>query len=124
VVARVFSWTESNLTFSRKTAPSGKLEDARFIKEAVADPNAIFQGLKRPGHEAGLAYSVRPTHDPDQKEASPIPPRFGYVFVAFARTGMGGFVVFDWEWREEDPDAPGHPLGWKVDFERRTWHKT
>jgi hypothetical protein len=46
------------------------------------------------------------------------------VFVAFARTAIGGYVVFDWEWREEDADAPGHPVGWEIDFERRTWLKT
>ena len=103
--------------------PEWKLEDARFIKEAVADPDAIFQGLKRTGQEDGLAYSVRPTHDPDDEVPNPIPPRFGYVFLAFARSGIGGYVVFDWEWREE-ADLPGHPVGWETDFERRTWFKT
>jgi hypothetical protein len=28
------------------------------------------------------------------------------------------------KWREEDADAPGHPVGWENDFERRTWLKT
>ena len=41
-----------------------------------------------------------------------------------ARSGIGGYVVFDWEWREEAADAPGHPAGWATDFERRLWHKT
>lgn len=91
------------------------------MKEAVAEPDSIFQGLKRPGQEVGLAYSVRPTHDPDEEELNPIPPRFGFVFIAFARSGIGGYVVFDWEWRPEDADAPGS--GWETDFERRTWHK-
>ena len=104
--------------------PEWKLEDARFIMEAVADPDAIFHGLKRPGQQMGLAYSVRPMRDPDEEETNPIPPRFGYVFVAFARSGIGGYVVLDWEWREEDADTPGHPVGWATAFERRTWHKT
>jgi hypothetical protein len=104
--------------------PEWKFEDARFITESVGDPDAIFQGLKRPGQEGSLAYSVRPTHDPNEDESVTLPPRFGYVFVAFARSGVGGYVIFDWEWRKEDSDVPGHPIAWQIDFERRTWHKT
>ncbi len=115
---------QAELDILEEDGPEWKLEDARYVKEAIADPDAILQGLKRPGQEEGLAYSVRPTHDPDEQESSPIPPRFGYVFVAYARSGIGGYVVFDWEWREEDADSPGHPVRWGTDFERRTWHKT
>jgi hypothetical protein len=104
--------------------PEWKLDDARFIMESIGEPDAIFQGLKRPGQGESLAYSVRLTRDPDDDPAQAIPPRFGFVFVTFARPGLGGFVVFDWEWREEDGDAPGHPIRWQSDFERRTWLKT
>ncbi len=112
------------LDLFEEEGPEWKLEEARFLKEVIASPDAVFQGLKLPGQEQGLAYSVRPTHDPDQEGPNQIPPRFGYVFVAFARSGIGGYVVFDWEWREEDGDAPGHPVRWQTDFERRTWHTT
>jgi hypothetical protein len=51
-------------------------------------------------------------------------PRFGFVFVVFARPAVGGYVVFDWEWREENADRPGLPVGWENDFEVPTWRKT
>jgi hypothetical protein len=120
---RASLWIEPSWTFSRPTVLNGSWK-MRYIREAIADPDAIFGGLKRPGQEEGLAYSVRPTHDPDEAEPSPVAPRFGYVFIAFVRFGIGGYIVFDWEWREENADAPGHPAGWETDFEGRTWHKT
>ena len=114
---------KAELEILEEDGPEWKLDDARFIQEAVADPDAVFRGLNRPGFEEGLAYSVRPTHDPDEEQPEQIQPRFGYVFLAFTRTGIGGYVVFDWEWREEDGEAPGHPSGWATDFESRTWQK-
>lgn len=111
------------LTAAEEDGPEWKYEDARFILEAVAEPDAIFEGLRRHDHEGGLCYSVRPTHDPDD-ESSQEQPRYGFVFVAFVRPGLGGYVVFDWEWREEDFDFPGHPENWENDLTRRTWHKT
>jgi len=61
---------------------------------------------------------------PNGEPGEPTLPRYGFVFVAFARPGIGGYVVFDWEWREEDPDAPGRPLNGQSDFTRRTWPTT
>ena len=52
------------------------------------------------------------------------PPRYGYAFVGYARPGTWGYIIFDWEWREEDPDEPGYPVGWEADFTRRSWYKT
>lgn len=33
------------------------------------------------------------------------------------------YVVFDWEWRTESADEPGHPENWQTDFARRVWHR-
>ena len=71
-----------------------------------------------------MCYSVRPIRDPEIEEEQQPLPRYGFAFLIFARLGVGGYVVFDWEWREEDAEAPGHPSGWENDFERRTWQKT
>jgi hypothetical protein len=122
--AQFFTLISASSECSRKTDPNGNSTTLAFWRKSIGEPDAIFQGLKRPGQEEGLAYSVRLTHDPDDDAAQHTPPRFGYVFITFARHGIGGFVVFDWEWREEDTDAPGHPTGWQSDFERRTWLKT
>jgi hypothetical protein len=102
--------------------PTWKLDDARFIKETVESPDAIFEGLRRDNHEESLCYSVRPTRDPDNEDGS-LPPRFGFVFVIFVVRRFG-LVVFDWEWRTEDFNHPGHPENWTTDFTRRLWLKT
>ena len=113
----------AELDLIAEDGPAWKLEDARFIYEAVQEPDAIFEGLKRPNQTQSLCYSVRPTHDPED-EGSEGPPRYGYVFVAFARPGVGGWIVFDWEWREEEADSPGHPVDWETHFERQLWWRT
>lgn len=108
----------------RNDGPDWKYHDARFIEEAVAEPDAIFEGLRRPNQDQGLCYSVQPTRDPDEEDdrygAAP-PPVFGLVFLAFVRLGAMGYVVFDWEWRPVAPDEPGHPEDWRTDFARRVW---
>jgi hypothetical protein len=107
----------------RDDGPAWKLEDARFLKEAVTAPDAIFEGLNRPGMEEGVAYSVRPTCDPEGEEEEAGPPRYGQAFVAYARPATWGYVIFDWEWRAEG-EEPGHPDGWEADFARRKWKTT
>ena len=114
-----FFISQAVLDVLQRDGPEWKLDEARFIPETVKHPDAIFRGLLRPGQEESLCYSVRPTHDPDDEE-NPALPRYGFAFLIFARSGIGGYVVFDWEWREEDADAPGHPSGWGSDFERRS----
>ena len=111
------------LDLVERDGPDDKFEDVRFSEEAVPSPDAIFEGLRRHDQRDSLCYTVRPTHDP-AGEDSPTLPRYGFVFVLFVRAGVGGFVVFDWEWREEDQDCPGHPANWINDFSRRTWHRT
>jgi hypothetical protein len=100
--------------------PVEKYEDARFVPECISRPDAVFGGLKREGQDDALCYSVRPTGDPDDPGAETM-PRYGFTFVSFVRPGIGGFVVFDWGWREEDSNFPGHPVNFENDFARRTW---
>jgi len=110
------------LRLIEEDGPEWKYEDARFIHEAVSLPDAIFAGLKRPGQRESSCYSERVTHDPDEQAPGGL-PRYGQVFLAYVRAEVG-FIVFDWEWREEDPEEPGHPLGWGVALARRTWRRT
>jgi hypothetical protein len=108
----------------RDNGPQEKYEDARFLPEAVSDPDAIFVGLRRPNQDEGLCYSVFLTHDPDDDDdGCARPPRYAQAFLAFVRVANLGYVIFDWEWREEDPDQTGHPTHWERDFERRAWHQ-
>jgi hypothetical protein len=110
----------------RDNGPEWKFDDARFLYEAVQKPDAIFLGLQRTNQADSLCYSVQLTHDPDDEGkswAGGIPPKVGFVFLAFVTLGQMGYLVFDWEWREEDPDEPGHPVGWLDDFKERIWPK-
>jgi hypothetical protein len=106
----------------RDNGPQEKLELARFLLEAVAEPDAIFTGLRRPNQDESLCYAVRPTRDPDDSDdGCALAPFYGFAFLAFVRVANMGHVIFDWELREEDPDNPGHPLNWRRDFEGRAW---
>jgi hypothetical protein len=102
-----------------------KYRDARFVPAAVSNPDAIFRGLRRPNQYDGLCYSVRPESDPDNDgdEAPEFArlPRYGEAFLAFVEVRDMGYVVFDWEWRSEDPDEPGHPQGWQEDFAAKVY---
>jgi hypothetical protein len=118
----LFYINRAELDLIAQAGPEWKLEDARFIAEAIAEPDAIFEGLKRPNQDDNLCYSVRPTRDPNEETNEQ--PRFGMAFVVFVSARPMGYLVFDWEWRQEDSDCPGHPSGWAEDFKRRTWQKT
>ena len=110
----------------REDGPTWKYEDARFIPQAVSEPDAIFRGLRRPNQVDSLCYSVFLTHDPDDEASefgSAAAPVFGYVFLAFAYLAPMGYLVFDWEWRPT-ADEPGHPENWPTDFAERVWHST
>ena len=102
-----------------------KYHDAGFVPVAVSRPDAIFKGLRRPNQHEGLYYSVRPESDPDADKEDDAQfaglPRYGVAFLAFVLVRDMGYVVFDWEWREEDPDQPGHPLGWRTDFAAKVY---
>jgi hypothetical protein len=107
----------------RDEGPPWKFEDIRFIIETVDSPDAIFQGLGRHDHEESLCYSARVTHDPEEPEKESL-PRYGHVFLVFVRPCVGGYLVFDWEWREEDDEHPGYPGDWEKDFKERVWPAT
>ena len=100
-----------------------KYNDARFVPQAVSKPDAIFRGLRRPNQNEGLFYSIRPETDPDDDgDAEKVGlPRYGVVFLAFVEARNMGYVVFDWEWRDEDPDEPGYPLRWRDDFAEKVY---
>ena len=101
----------------RAHGPQEKLDNARFLEECMANPDAIFSGLRRPEQDESLCYSVRPTRDQDETPVSTDSmPRYGFAFLAFVRVANMGYVIFDWEWRQEDPDHPGRPIHWQQRF--------
>jgi hypothetical protein len=108
-----------------KYGPAWKYQDGDLAGGVVADPQAVYRGLRRPDFEAGpsYCYSVRPAGSSWQRGPGVDDPLLPCVFLVFVFRGMGGYVVFDWEWRPEDPAAPGEPEGWQDDFEERLWQR-
>ncbi len=100
--------------------PRWKFHAAKLIPEALQDPTAILQGLKRDGMEDAVCYVTVPSRIwiRDRVEA-PFPP--GKVFLVFAAERPWGYVVLDWELRDADADNAGCPKNWHDDFERRIW---
>src|SRR5438132_5880010 len=78
---------KAELDIIQRDGPEWKLEEARFLPEAVSEPDAIFEGLRRPSEEKSLCYSVRPSHDPDDTGNGGT-PRYGVVFVVFVRPAL------------------------------------
>ena len=71
-----------------------------------------------------MGNSARPGYDPDDDEDQRQPgvlPRYEQVFLAFVQVRDMGMVVFDWTWRDEDPNAPGLPLHHEIDFAGKVW---
>jgi hypothetical protein len=116
------------LTLLQENGHSEKYSDARFLLMAVTKPDAIFKGLRRPNQLEGLCYSIRPEGDPDDENSEDAEshaitalPRYGAAFLAFIEIRVVGYVAFDWEWRDEDPDMPGYPLNWADDFGKQVY---
>jgi hypothetical protein len=80
-------------------------------RKTVLAPTMIYRGLNR-GEKAperlrdGWAICGRPSRTYDNA-GQPAPAPANMVYMAYADSGGH---VFDWDWVEEDPHAPGQPL--------------
>jgi hypothetical protein len=114
---RVFRVTEADLA-SLGTQPAyvshGLLKCA---KKVVLAPTAVYRGLGR-GDEApkrlrdGWAICGKPNRGCDNTGRLVAAPE-GMVYVVYA--DANGYV-FDWDWVQENKDAPGHPLDPEMRF--------
>jgi hypothetical protein len=102
--------------------PQWKYEDCRFMIEAVANPDSIFAVRGRIDDDEVFCYSVRPTYDPDEPAVETL-PRYGYAFVVYLKRIGEEYLAYDWDWREEDGDSPGHPAE-RAEFWRQLWPQT
>ncbi len=89
----------------------------KCARKTVLAPTAVYRGLNR-GDKApqplrdGWAICGKPGRAYDN-DGQPVPPPAGMVYVVYADTN--GYV-FDWDWVQEDPHAPGHPLDSAIRF--------
>jgi len=110
-----FYMSEADYEDTRRDSP-WMFEDLRLLRSManLDSDGAIFKNLKRDGEENAYCYSCVP----------PMSVQPG-VFCGFVDLpedgGFLGPVVFWFEWREEDPDRPGFPMGWEKDFGELIW---
>jgi|SRR5579864_473186 len=107
----------------QRYGPQWKFWNLHVMKEVLADPIAIFEGLNRSGYGSGYVYSGLYSK---QVISSTIetPPHAGFVGIVIVNPDHRGNIILDWEWRREDLDRPGFPEGWQNDFGDVIWKKT
>lgn len=112
-----------DISFLKRHGPTWRYEDAALLQDALATPDCTFEDLKRKeyGVAIGYCYCVKPNRCYGD-DGKPQPPPPDMVFIVFVRVDFG-YVVFHWEWRQEDRSDLRHPLGWRNDFGRRLWRK-
>lgn len=102
--------------------PAQKFYDSRLLEPVLTEPCAIFRGLKRPSFENGFCYSGKPAVRwiEGGEDGIEIASPFDQVFLVFVRPSKG-YLVFDWEWRDEHPKQAGVPIHWERNFEALQW---
>jgi hypothetical protein len=89
----------------------------KCARKTVLAPTAIYRGLNR-GDNApqrlrdGWAICGKPNRAYDNAGHPADPPR-DMVYMVYADSER---YVFDWDWVQEDPHAPGHPLDPAIRF--------
>jgi hypothetical protein len=106
----------------QRYGPEWKFRNLHVMREVLADPTAIFEGLNRVGYNSGFVYSglYSKRFIGPGIEAPPHPDLVGIVIV---NPDHRGNIILDWNWRREDPDRSGFPEGWQDDFGSLKWTK-
>jgi hypothetical protein len=110
----------------QRFGPEWKFDNARLLKEALASPTAVFEGLERRGMQAAFCYAAKPSRRYRKGGAIETPFSPDRVFVVYVdpMPGVNEYEVLDWAIREEDRKKPGYPAGWENDFGRVVWGAT
>lgn len=104
-----------------ENGPFQRLWNVHVAADTLACPNAIFVGLNRLHYSEAYCYSLSPARMfVSRDETVPLPDR--RVMVAFVVFGADGRpMLLSWEWRDEDLETPGCPVGYQTDFRSRIW---
>src|SRR5688572_10063512 len=101
-----FFISKTTLLKIEEEGPTWKFDDADYIREVIIAAEASFEDLKRKEYGDSFCFSYRPAGSRNGR-----PLRAGMVFVVYFRATIGGFKIFDWDWREEDHVNHGYPVG-------------
>jgi hypothetical protein len=112
-------WIEKDLLqFFYKKGWMSKYLSAKLVKEILASPAVIFQGLQNEGHEESLCYAGLASCQYLNNGVS-APPPAGMTFVVYVREDD---VVFRWDW-DEAADNLTYPKGFEARFGIQLWPK-
>jgi hypothetical protein len=96
-----FKISTEKINALHKYGPDDKFYNLRNLPFAIAEPDAIFKGLQREGHETSYCYVSRPSRRFVTEETS-VPVEDGFVFVVFVTSNL---EIFDWRFEKACPDG-------------------
>jgi hypothetical protein len=112
-------WIQKDLLeFFYKQGLIHKYKSAICVKEVLAAPAVIFEGLQRDGQEEALCYAGLASCRFSNQGAQ-LPPPPGKTFVVYIRKDD---VIFRWDWEPADVNGT-YPLGFRERFGKQLWPK-
>lgn len=94
----------------------GQAKDLAYsLREVLADPTAVFRGVREEGERDWLCYVGIPRHS-YTSDGKTCPPRTGKVFLAFVNDER---VVYHWRWEPCSQDDHTLPENYSSRFEER-----
>lgn len=102
-----------------KFGPMFKFHELKLVKELLASPAVVFQGLDRDGQEEGYCYaglvSCRYTNQGNQ-----LPPQHGMTFAVYMTKD---FLIFRWDWEKSHAQTLTYPENYDKRYGREIWPK-
>ncbi len=91
----------------------GHAKDLAFcVREVLADPTAIFRGVREEGECKWLCYAGKPRHS-YTKEGNTCPPRKDRVFLVFVNDEG---IIYHWRWDSSSSDDDALPENYDTRF--------
>jgi hypothetical protein len=96
-----FKISTEKINWLHKHGPDDKFYNIRNLPFAVNNPNAIFKGLDREGHENSYCYVASPTRRfVDDTISKPVNDE--WVFLVFVSQNL---EIFDWRFERSGTDG-------------------
>ena len=121
--SREFDVTFEYINEHRELGIGWKYFLAQFLHLVTSNPTVIFEGLEREGLADGYCYCGK-IDSADMNNGSSFCLGEDRVLLVFVKWTESGFLIFDWDKREEESNQLGWPQGWSNDFKEPKWQKT
>lgn len=112
-------WIEKDLIqYFYKLNWMDKYKGLYSVKEVLASPAVVFQGLERDGQETALCYAGLAANS-FSRDGNPLPPPPGMTFVVYVRSDD---VVYRWDWEIAASNLT-YPNDFQNRFGKQLWPK-